>query len=228
MDGIGNGKTRRDFIKKLALGGAGLSLGLSAKSYGNILGSNEQLNVAVIGLNGRGKAHMRAVQDTEYMNLSYLCDVDSRALEEAAAMANEDFRVQPETVTDFRKLLENDDIDAITIATPDHWHAPGTCYAMQAGKHVYVEKPCSHNPREGELLVAFPKKYGNVIQMGDQRRASQVKEKIIKEIHNGLIGKPYTAVASYYNRRGAVPVARMAPVPEGLDWELFQGPAPRQ
>ncbi|MDR8390082.1 Gfo/Idh/MocA family oxidoreductase [Aliifodinibius sp. S!AR15-10] len=228
MDETGKGKTRRDFIKKLALGGAGFSLGLSAKSYGNILGSNEQLNVAVMGLNGRGKAHMRAVQDTEYMNLSYLCDVDSRVLQEAAAIANDDFGVQPETVTDFRKLLENDDVDAITIATPDHWHAPMTLMAVDAGKHVYVEKPCSHNPREGELLIEAQEKYGKVIQMGNQQRSGPTSIQAVKDIREGIIGRAYFGKAWYSNSRGPIGDAKSAPVPSYLDWELWQGPAPHQ
>ena len=99
---------------------------------------------------------------------------------------------------------------------------------MQAGKHVYIEKPCSHNPREGELLVAFQKKYGKVIQMGNQQRSAKESQEIIGEIHRGAIGDVYKAVAFYSNTRGEVPIEKKAPVPEGLDWELWQGPAPHQ
>ena len=113
-------------------------------------------------------------------------------------------------------------------ATPDHWHAPGTIYAVQAGKHVYVEKPCSHNPREGEMLVELQKKYNKVIQMGNQQRSSLESIEIINEIHNGAIGVPAKAIAFYTNARGESPIPSKAPVPEGLDWDLFQGPAPRQ
>lgn len=224
----GKGHTRKDFLKQITLGGAGLTLGLSAKSYGNIIGSNEQLNVAVIGLHGRGKAHMRAVQETANMNLAYLCDVDSQVLGEAAAMAEKDFGVNPQTEGDFRRLLENDDIDAITIATPDHWHAPMTLMAVDAGKHVYVEKPCSHNPREGELLIEAQKKYGKVIQMGNQQRSGPTSIQGVQDIRDGIIGRPYFGKAWYSNARGPIGAAKPAPVPERLNWDLWQGPAPHQ
>jgi len=129
-------------------------------------------------------------------------------------------------VSDIHDVWNDKSVDAIFNATPDHWHAPGTWMAMQAGKHVYIEKPCSHNPREGELLVAFQKKYGKVIQMGNQQRSAKESQEIIGEIHSGVIGDVYKAVAFYINTRGEVPVAKKAPVPEGLDWNLWQGPAP--
>ncbi len=128
----------------------------------------------------------------------------------------------------FFKVIEDKKVDAIINATPDHWHAPGTWLALEAGKHVYVEKPCSHNPREGELLVDYQKKYKKVVQMGNQQRSSDHTIEIIEQIHNGAIGKAYMATAFYNNARVEVPVAQKAPVPEGLDWELFQGPSPRK
>jgi predicted dehydrogenase len=100
--------------------------------------------------------------------------------------------------------------------------------AMKGGKHVYLEKPCSHNMYENELVVAVAKKYNKVVQMGNQQRSSGHTQEIVKEIHNGVIGTAYRAVAFYLNKRGEVPVQKKAPVPEGLDWELFQGPAPRR
>ncbi|MDZ7692831.1 MAG: Gfo/Idh/MocA family oxidoreductase [Balneolaceae bacterium] len=229
MDQIGNGHSRKDFLKQLALGGAGLTLGLSAKSYGNIIGANEQLNFAVAGLNGRGKALMRAIRDTPNANLAYLCDVDSRVLEEAANMAKSDFGVNPKTEEDIRKLLEQDDLDALAISTPDHWHAPMTLMAVDAGKHVYVEKPCSHNPREGELLVESQQKHGNiVIQMGNQQRSAPTSIQAIQDIQKGLIGEPYFGKAWYSNSRGPIGSAANTPVPDWLNWELWQGPAPRE
>jgi len=134
----------------------------------------------------------------------------------------------PSLENDVRKIYDDKKVDAIIEATPDHWHAPGTCYAVQSGKHVYVEKPCCHNPREGELLVELQKKYGKVIQMGNQQRSSPESIEIINEIHNGAIGIPYKATAFYSNARGETPLPVKAPAPEGLDWDLFQGPAPRQ
>ncbi|SHE47827.1 Predicted dehydrogenase [Fodinibius roseus] len=226
------GESRKSFIKKSAFGMAGLTIGgmgMSSASYANIMGSNERLNLAVVGLGRRAHAWPEAIAlEESNARLLYLCDVMKSRRESAAENYSEVLGYTPELENDVRKILEDNEVDAIINATPDHWHAPGTCYASEAGKHVYVEKPCSHNPREGELLVECQKKYGNVIQMGNQRRASAITQELISEIHNGLIGEPYKAVASYYNDRGEVPVATPAPVPEGLNWELFQGPAPRQ
>ena len=124
--------------------------------------------------------------------------------------------------------MEDKDLDALFHATPDHWHAPGAIMTMQAGKHVYVEKPCSHNMHENELIVAAAKKYNRIVQMGNQQRSSDSTIEIIKEIHDGIIGIPYKAVAFYTNNRGQVPLQRPAEIPGGLDWDLFQGPAPRR
>ncbi|MDV7397473.1 hypothetical protein RZS08_39090, partial [Arthrospira platensis SPKY1] len=113
-------------------------------------------------------------------------------------------------------------------ATPDHWHAPGTVLSLQAGKHVYVEKPCSHNLYEDDLLTDWQKRSGLVVQMGAQQRSDLATQEIIQEIHGGIIGEAYMATAFYANSRGRVPEAKAVPVPDYLDWELFQGPAPRR
>jgi predicted dehydrogenase len=162
------------------------------------------------------------------LKLAYVCDVDKVRLDRAAQRANERMGEMPQKEEDIRKILEDKNVDAIMNATPDHWHAPGTWMALQAGKHVYVEKPCSHNPREGELLVDFQKKYGKVVQMGNQQRSSVESQEIIKEIHNGIIGKAYTGLAFYSNNRGAVPLPAKAAPPASLNWDLFQGPSPRE
>ena len=132
---------------------------------------------------------------------------------------------QPKLENDFRKILEDKNVDAIMNATPDHWHTPGSIFAMQAGKHVYVEKPCSHNMNENEMIVKAAAKYNKVVQMGNQQRSSLHSIDIIKQIHEGVIGVPYRAVAFYINKRGEVPVQKPAAIPSGLDWELWQGPA---
>ena len=129
---------------------------------------------------------------------------------------------------DFRKILDDADVDALICAAPNHWHGPATILACSAGKHVYVEKPCSHNPQEGEILLKAQKKYKPLIQMGNQQRSSPESIEIIKDIHNGVIGKAYKAVAFYTNGRGEVPVPKKQAPPEGLDWDLFQGPSPRK
>src|SRR6202012_2782332 len=133
----------------------------------------------------------------------------------------------PATHQDFREILAIKDVDAITIATPDHWHTPMAIDGLQAGKHVYVEKPCSHNPAEGALLVRAQEKYGKLEQMGTQQRSSPHTIEVVDKIHNGLIGRAYYAKAWYSNTRGSIGVGKEAPVPPQLDWELWQGPAPR-
>jgi len=124
-------------------------------------------------------------------------------------------------------VLASKDVDAITIATPDHWHAPMAILGLEAGKHVYVEKPCSYNPTEGEMLVAARDKYKKLVQMGTQRRSSPHIQKIVGEIHDGLIGTAYSSSAWYSNQRASIGVGKEVAVPPTLDWDLWQGPAPR-
>ena len=222
-----NQLNRRSFVKKSAAGAVGLSMAFSAKSYASILGANDRLNFAAVGVHGRGKALIAAVAATKNSSLSAICDVDKREFDITGKLVNEKFGKQPDTYTDIRKLLEKDDIDAILIATPEHWHAPMALMGVQAGKHVYVEKPCSHNPQEGEMLVEAQKKFGKVIQMGNQQRSAPTSQQAIKDIREGLIGKAYYGKAWYSNNRKSIGVGKSVPVPEWLDWELWQGPAPR-
>jgi len=231
--------SRREFLKKTSISAAGIVLGGSAlsakgfsqtaKSYSNIIGSNDRLNVAVIGCGRRLNAFKSAITKKENnIRLSYLCDVMPSQLEMAVKQYGDKLDYTPTLQSDVRKVLEDKDLDAIFNATPDHWHTPGSIMAMQAGKHVYVEKPCSHNMFENEMLVAAAKKYNKVVQMGNQQRSSAHSIEIIREIHNGIIGKAYKAVAFYTSKRGEVPIQKKAAVPNGLDWDLFQGPAPRR
>jgi predicted dehydrogenase len=221
--------TRREFLDALAVGAAGLVVGTTAKSYGRILGSNERLNFAVIGLNGRGYAHLAALKaNRSAARISHACDVESNILRKFADSAQKEIGEAVESERDFRKILENKDVDAITIATPDHWHAPMAIAGLEAGKHVYVEKPCSHNPAEGEMLVRAQQKYGKLVQMGNQQRSSRHTAEIVEKIHEGLIGRPYLAKAWYSNVRKSIGTGKEAPVPVELDWDLWQGPAPRR
>ncbi len=228
--------TRRDF---LATGTAALAFAPAAtlaatptptaRSYAQILGANERLNFAVIGLNGRAGAHLSSLKaNGKAARISHVCDVESTILQRFAGSVQKELDYTPATEKDFRKLLALKDIDAITIATPDHWHAPMAIAGLQAGKHVYVEKPCSHNPAEGVLLVEAQKKYGKVVQMGSQQRSSPHTIDIVKKIHDGLIGRAYAANAWYANTRKSIGFGKPAPVPATLDWDLWQGPAPRQ
>ncbi len=221
--------TRREFLDALAVGAAGLAVGTSAKSYSQIMGSNERLNFAVIGLNSRAYAHLSSLKaNKRTARISHVCDVDSNILRKFADKTQMEMGEAPIAEKDFRKILERKDVDAITIATPDHWHAPMAIAGLQAGKHVYVEKPCSHNPAEGELLVQAQQKYGKLVQMGTQQRSAPSTIEIVHKIHDGLIGKPYFAKAWYSNLRKSIGFGKEAPVPAQLDWDLWQGPAPRR
>ncbi|HOY52707.1 MAG TPA: Gfo/Idh/MocA family oxidoreductase, partial [Prolixibacteraceae bacterium] len=225
---------RRNFIRNTSLGAAavsigGVSSGMSARSYSRVIGANDRIFVAIAGLGRRLDAFTEPIAlKSSNVELLYLCDVMAHQRERAATRFAKILDYKPLLENDIRKVLADKRVDALINATPDHWHAPGSCMALAAGKHVYVEKPCSHNPREGELLVAFQEKYGYQVQMGNQQRSAPESIEIIGEIHRGIIGTPYKAVAFYTNTRGRVPVATPAPVPEGLDWDLFQGPAPRK
>jgi predicted dehydrogenase len=225
---------RRNFLKKAMAGATGVTIGggamaSSARSYSRIVGANDKLNVAIIGLGRRLDAYLEPIGNKESnVELLYLCDVMKSQREKAASRFAKVIKNKPILENDVRKVLEDTNVDAIFNATPDHWHTPGACMAMEAGKHVYLEKPCSHNPREGEVVVAFQQKYNKVVQMGNQQRSSPESIEIIKDIHNGVIGNAYKAVAFYTNGRGEVLVPKKQAPPEGLDWDLFQGPAPRK
>jgi predicted dehydrogenase len=220
--------TRREFLDALAVGAAGLAVSTNAKSYARIMGSNNRLNFAIIGLNGRGYAHLSSLNaNKNAAHIAYVCDVDENILGKFVDATKKETGNPPASEKDFRRILESKDVDAITVATPDHWHAPMAIAALAAGKHVYLEKPCSHNPAEGEMLVAAQKKYGKLVQMGTQQRSSPHTIEIVQKIHDGIIGRPYFAKAWYANVRKSIGIGKEVPVPAQLDWDLWQGPAPR-
>src|SRR3984893_7548419 len=221
--------TRREFLNSLAVGAAGLAVGTTAKSYAQILGSNDRLNFAVIGLNGRAYAHLASLKANKSdARISHVCDVDSNILKKFADSVQQEMGDAAQTEKDFRAILEQKDVDAVTIATPDHWHTPMAIAALRAGKNVYVEKPCSHNPAEGALLVQAQQKYQKVVQMGTQQRSSPHTIEIVDKIHNGVICRAYFAKAWYSNIRKSMGTGKEVPVPAELVWDLWQGPAPRQ
>jgi predicted dehydrogenase len=224
---------RRTFIKKTIMGSAVLSAGgvlpgFSARSYARILGANEKVRVGMMGVNSRGLAlagNFALQPNCEVISVS---DVDSRAADKCLTTVEGIQQSKPKNQPDFRKALEDKDLDALVIAAPDHWHAPAAILASKAGKHVYLEKPCSHNPHEGELLVAVAKKHKNVIQMGNQRRSWPNVAQAIQEVHSGAIGRPYFVKGWYTNNRPSIGIGKEAPVPAWLNYELWQGPAPRR
>lgn len=225
-------KSRRSFIKTTLAGSAavafgGILPGFSVGSYKKIMGANSRLRAAVMGVNSRGLAlgtNFAAQENFEVISVS---DVDERASDK---FINEVSKIQgraPGKIPDFRKALENKDVDFLVIAAPDHWHAPAAILACKAGKHVYVEKPCSHNPNEGELLVQAAKKYNRTIQVGNQRRSWPNVAAAIEEVKNGTIGRVYYAKTWYTNNRDSIGTGKIATVPGWLNYDLWQGPAPR-
>jgi predicted dehydrogenase len=228
-------KNRRSFLKNAATGVAGLAIGqqalasASAKSYKNIIGANDRINVAIAGLGRRLGAYYEPIGlKSANVRLLYLCDVMKSQREKAQEKFSEYINYKPALENDVRKIIADGEVDAIINATPDHWHTPLAIMAVEAGKDVYLEKPVSHNPYESQLLVKYKDKYGKLIQMGAQQRSSPESIEIVNEIHNGVIGNAYKAITFYSNSRGEVVNPSPAPPPEGLDWELFQGPAPRK
>jgi predicted dehydrogenase len=221
-------ESRKDFLKKTALGAGGLALGLSAKSYGHIMGANDRIRVAFIGCGNRVGAYYESLSDQFNTELAYICDVRASQRERVANDLQDKISYSPTMTDDIREVLDDPEVDAIFNATPDHWHAPGSLMALQAGKNVYVEKPCSHNPAESEMLIEAQQKYGKVVQMGNQQRSAPHTIEIINDIHEGAIGDAYKAVAFYSNSRGRVPNPVRQDPPDDLNWELFQGPAPRE
>lgn len=223
--------TRRDFLKKSVIGATGIGIaGMTGSSVAKagILGSNNKIVFAVVGLNGRGNAHVNAIAACENVEIGFVCDVDSRVLERSVEMVKKLTGKKPKAVKDFRELIKEKDLDVVTIATPEHWHAPMAIMAMNAGKHVYVEKPCSFNPEEGELLVETANKTGLLCQMGNQQRSAPTSKQAMIDISQGIIGEVYYGKAWYSNRRGSIGYGKVTTPPDWLDWELWQGPAPRR
>lgn len=221
--------TRRTFNTNLAVGLAGTAMAATAKSYGSIVGANDRLNFAIAGLNGRAGAHLSSLSvNKANARVTYVCDVDTTILAKFSKAAQTELGYAPTAVQDFRKALEAKDVDVITIATPDHWHAPMAIYALKAGKHVYCEKPSSHNPREGELLIQAQEKYGKLVQVGDQQRSSPHTIKMAQMLKDGVVGTPYMGKAWYTNNRKSMGTGKVVPPPATLDWDLWQGPAPRE
>jgi len=225
--------SRRGFIKKSLTASAALSLGgvlptFGAKSYRNILGANERIKVAVMGVNSRGLALALNFASQQNAEVLHICEVDKHAAEKCIAAVSDVQQNRPKDTPDFRKSLDDKELDVLVVAAPDHWHAPAAILACKAGKDVYLEKPASHNPNEGELLLQATDKYKRIIQMGNQRRSWPHVVEAIKELHAGIIGRPYMAKTWYSNNRAPIGIGKKVPVPQHLDYDLWQGPAPRE
>jgi predicted dehydrogenase len=220
--------TRRDFLKHAGVATAGFATLGRTSFAGAPKGANDKLLVAIIGCNGRGMEHINGYLSVPNVELAYVCDVDTRALAKGVGAVAARQQRKPQGVTDLRRVLDDPEVDAVSLALPDHWHAPAAILACVAGKHVYVEKPGSHNVHESELLVAAARKHRRVVQMGNQRRSWPWVIEALNALKAGEIGQLYSARAWYTNHRPTIGRRQPAPVPEWLDWGLWQGPAPEQ
>ena len=215
---------RREFIKTtgkaMTVGAAALALG------GRVLGASDRVRVAVCGVRGRGTDHIRGFAKVPGVELAALCDVDENVLNMRLGDVEKMGLARPKSYVDVRKLLEDKEIDAISIATPNHWHSLMAIWACQAGKDVYVEKPCSHNAFEGRQLVRAVKKYNRICQHGSQSRSNPGVMEAIKHLSDGTIGDVYMARAICYKWRPSIGQAKEEPVPAGVHYDLWTGPAP--
>ena len=223
-------ENRRTFIKKTALSTAGVSLGVSAvsaRSYGRILGANDRVNMAVIGLRGRGQNLMdnfsKMYEDGVF--IKSICDVDTQFFDASRDVVAENQKgKKPDAVQDMRKVFEDPEIDAVAMATPNHWHALGTVWACQAGKHVYVEKPSSHNIWEGRKMVEAARKYNRVVQVGFQNRSFSTIIQAMTFLHEGGIGDVFMARGTCFKPRDSFGISPDTEAPSTLDYDMWLGP----
>ena len=219
--------TRRDFLKQGSLVGAGIAA-YAAPTGARAAQPSEKVILGVMGVNGRGTDLVKGFAAAGGAEVAYVCDVDDRAIAKAIAALDGKQTKKPQGVGDFRRILEDPNVDALVIAAPDHWHAPATILACDAGKHVYCEKPASHNAREGEMMVAASRKHKKVVQLGTQRRSMPAVVEAIRKVHGGAIGRVLFSRGWYNNTRPTIGHGKEAPVPGWLDFSLWQGPAPER
>jgi predicted dehydrogenase len=210
---------RREFL--FGAGAAALSVGAH-----RILGANDRIQVGIVGLGGRGRAHLGYYMAIPTAQVAAVCDIDQAAQERAVAMVEKQTGVKPRVFTDMRKMFEDRELNAVSIATPNHWHALATIWACQAGKDVYVEKPACHNVWEGLKMIEAARKYQRMVQVGSQGRSAPHKIRAMQLLKEGVIGKVYLAKGLCFKRRMSIGKKPDEPTPPGVDWDLFLGPAP--
>jgi predicted dehydrogenase len=218
--------SRRDFLKITGAGVATTALTATASSYASVLGANDRVRVAVCGVRGRGNDHIHGFSRVPGTELAALCDIDENVTQQRVLEIEKMGLPKPKSYVDVRKLLEDKEIDAISIAAPNHWHSLMAIWACQAGKDVYVEKPCSHNWFEGRQLVRAVKKYNRICQHGSQSRSNPGMIEAIHHLSDGTIGDVYMARALCYKWRPSIGRATPEAVPAGVDYDLWTGPAP--
>lgn len=218
--------TRRDFLKAGAAGAAAMTGITMITNPRRVFGANSRVRVAVCGVRSRGWAHIRAYSRLPNADIAALCDVDENVLDRRLADTEKLGRPRPARFIDCRQVCDDKSIDAVSIATPDHWHAPLGIYACQAGKDVYVEKPSSHYWWDGHQLVRAAEKYNRIVQMGAQSRSHSAIQEAIQKMKDGLIGEVYLARGLCYKWRPSIGHTPVSPVPKGVHYDLWLGPAP--
>ena len=214
--------TRREFVKGSVAAMATIAIA-GTKSSGRVLGANETIRIAVAGLNGRGSAHVGAYAGMQDVQIAYLADPDTRTY--ARRLAQIRNAPAPRTVQDIRRALEDRNVDAISIATPNHWHALMTIWAAHAGKHVYVEKPCSHNVKEGRIAQEMARKHNVIVQHGTQSRTEGSWANTIAAIKSGRYGQLLVSRALCYKLRNSIGTRANSTPPTEVDFNLWTGPA---
>jgi len=211
---------RRNFLI-----GSAAALGASASVFG---AASDIVRVAVVGIGGRARDHIAGLIREPNVEIVALCDIDDSHLDKGQKQIAAADQKAPKNYRDVRKLLEDKSIDAITIAAPNHWHTLMTVWACQAGKDVYVEKPCSHNMFEAAQIVAAARRYNRIVQHGSQIRCSAAVQQAVQKMNDGLIGDVYLARGLCFKWRDTIGRTPVSPVPEGVDYDLWTGPAPKR
>ncbi len=222
---------RREFIKQSALGSAGIAiggLGFSTKSYGSIIGANDRINIGQIGIRNQGTVHINSwcgLKNSHNVTIKTLCDTDELLFAKGLKTVVDKTGVKPLTEWDLHKVLEDKEIDAVSIVIPNHWHALATIWACQAGKHVYVEKPASHNIWEGRKMVEAARKYNLRVQVGCNNRSSNNVREAIQFVHDGGIGEVFMARALCFKARDSYGMAKDSEPPATFHYDRWLGPA---
>jgi predicted dehydrogenase len=227
---------RRVFLSTTAAATAGLTLPSGARAQS----PNDTINVAIIGIRGdnkghptwtargRGQDHYEHLSSIKNVRISHVVDVDERHLSGSLGTAKERWGGNPKTERDFRRVLENRDVDAVTIAAPDHWHALMTIWACQSGKDVYCEKPISHNVVEGRRMIEAARRHNRIVAVGTQRRSGAVLAKAVQFLRDGGLGTIHSGRTIIHRQRDPIGVVANSPVPSGVDYDLWLGPAPQR
>jgi predicted dehydrogenase len=223
---MANDLNRRNFISSGTAGMAALGAISTLSNPARVLGANNRVRVAICGVHGRGNDHLQNYAKLQNVEIAALCDIDESVLAKRVAQMDKMALAKPATYVDIRKLLEDKSIDAISIATPNHWHSLMGIWACEAGKDVYIEKPCSHNLWEGGQLVKASQRYNRIVQHGTQIRSATAAREMVQKLHGGLIGETYMARGLCYKWRDTIGREAVQAVPAGVNYDLWTGPAP--